>query len=85
VLATAAAKDGDFFRNFEGGIGRAPDPEVRCDLTIRRTPAGGLVFSLGSITASGCLPVRCGDNDLARICTNVLRETLKQSPRSRFE
>jgi len=85
VLATAAAKDGDFFRNFEGGIGRAPDPEVRCDLTIRRTPAGGLVFSLGSITASGCLPVRGGDNDLARICTNVLRETLKQSPRSRSE
>jgi N,N-dimethylformamidase len=76
VLATAAARDGSFFRNFEGGIGRAPDPEVRCDLTIRPTPGGGLVFSLGSITASGCLPVRNGDNDIARICTNVLLRTL---------
>jgi N,N-dimethylformamidase len=76
VLASAVASGGSYFRNFEGGIGRAPDPEVRCDLTIRRTPAGGLVFSLGSITASGCLPVREGDNDVARICTNVLRKTL---------
>lgn len=78
VLASAVARSGSFFRNFEGGIGRAPDPEVRCDLTIRRTPAGGLVFSLGSIIASGCLPVRDGANEMARICTNVLHRTLTE-------
>ncbi len=77
VLATAVPAGGSFFRNYELGIGRAPDPETRCDLVIRRTPAGGLVFSLGSITASGCLPLRNGRNDLARICTNVLDAILR--------
>jgi N,N-dimethylformamidase len=76
VLATAEPKGGAFFRSFEDGAGRAPDPLVRCDMTIRQTPAGGLVFSLGSVAASGCLPVDGGDNDLARICGNVLRRTL---------
>ena len=77
VLATALPPGGGFFRSFEGGVGRAPDPLVRCDLTIAETPAGGLVFSLGSIAASGCLSVRDGANDLARICTNVLHRTLR--------
>ena len=77
VLATARPAGGNFFRSYELGIGRAPDAETRCDLVIRRTPAGGWVFSLGSITASGCLPVRNGHNDLATICTNVLRATLQ--------
>ncbi len=77
VLATASPGGGSFFRSYELGIGRAPDPETRCDLVIRLTPAGGLVFSLGSITASGCLPVREGRNDVATICTNVLRATLR--------
>jgi len=77
VLATAAPPGGNFFRSFEDGPGRAPDPLVRCDMTIRETPAGGLVFSLGSIAASGCLPEFSGETtDLARICTNVLRRTL---------
>ncbi len=76
VLASARPAGGQFFRSFEDGIGRAPDPLVRCDMTIRVTPAGGLIFSLGSIAASGCLPVRGGRNDMARICTNVLRRTL---------
>jgi N,N-dimethylformamidase len=77
VLATATPDSGGFFRNFELGIGRAPDPEVRCDLTIRPTRAGGWVFSLGSITATGCLPIHDCKNDIARICTNVLRKTLR--------
>jgi N,N-dimethylformamidase len=76
VLASARPDAGGFFRSYEDGIGRAPDPLVRCDMTIRQTPSGGLVFSLGSIAASGCLSVRDGQNDLARICTNVLRRTL---------
>jgi N,N-dimethylformamidase len=76
VLATAQPSHGGFFRSFEDGVGRAPDPLVRSDITIRQTPAGGLVFSLGSIAASGCLTVADGQNDLARICTNVLLRTL---------
>jgi N,N-dimethylformamidase len=76
VLATAEPAGGGFFRSFEDGAGRAPDPAVRCDMTIRRAAGGGLVFSLGSIAASGCLPVDAGDNDLARICSNVLRAML---------
>jgi N,N-dimethylformamidase len=76
VLASARPAAGGFFRSYEDGIGRAPDPLVRCDMTVRTTPAAGLVFSLGSIAASGCLSVRDGQNDLARICTNVLHRTL---------
>jgi len=76
VLATAQPSHGGFFRSFEDGVGRAPDPLVRSDITIRLTPARGLVFSLSSIAASGCLTVADGQNDLARICTNVLLRTL---------
>ena len=80
VLASAYPERGQFFRSYEDGIGRAPDPLVRCDMTIRVTPAGGVVFSLGSIAAGGCLPVRDGRNDLARVCTNVLGRTLAAAP-----
>ncbi len=77
VLATAQPAGGGFFRAYEGGPGRAPDELVRCDMTILETGQGGIVFSLGSVTASGCLPERDGETtDLARICTNVLRRAL---------
>jgi N,N-dimethylformamidase len=77
VLATASPRGGNFFRSFEDGPGRAPDPLVRCDMTIRKTPQGGLVFSLGSIAAGGCLPDHNGETtDLARVCTNVLYRTI---------
>ena len=77
VLATAAPKGGEFFRAFEDGPGRAPDALVRADMTICESPQGGLIFSLGSIAASGCLPELNGETtDLARICTNVLRRTI---------
>jgi N,N-dimethylformamidase len=77
VLATAHPSGGGFFRTYEDGPGRAPDPLVRCDMTIRQTDQGGLVFALGSVTASGCLPEMNGEtSDLARVCTNVLLRTL---------
>lgn len=79
VLATAVPEGGGFFRSFEHGRGQAPDPETRCDLTIRTTAAGGTVLSLGSVTATGCLPVDGGRNDLARLLTNVLLHTLAES------
>jgi N,N-dimethylformamidase len=73
VLASAVPDSPGFFRAFEHGPGRAPDPLVRCDLTLWELPSGGRVFALGSIAAAGCLPVRGGDNALAKVCTNVLR------------
>jgi len=77
VLATAQPLDGGFFRSYEDGPGRAPDELVRCDMTIRDTEHGGIVFALSSVTASGCLPDLNGETtDLARVCTNVLRRTL---------
>ncbi len=77
VLASAYPTGGGFFRSYEDGPGRAPDPLVRCDMTIRLTDQGGLVFALGSVTASGCLPELNGQTtDIARICTNVLARAL---------
>jgi len=77
VLATAQPAGGGFFRAYEDGPGRAPDELVRCDMTILETDQGGIVFSLGSIAASGCLPELNGHTtDLARVCTNVLRRAL---------
>lgn len=76
VLARALPASGMFFRSFEAGAGRAPDALTRANVVIRTTPAGGIVFSLSSVAASGCLPVNDGDNDMARICTNVLRRML---------
>ncbi len=77
VLATAQPAGGGFFRSYEDGPGRAPDPLVRCDMTIRDTGRGGLVFALGSVATSGCLPEVDGETtDLARVCTNVLRRML---------
>ncbi len=77
VLATARPTGAGFFRSYEDGPGRAPDPLVRCDMTIRQTDEGGFVFALGSVAASGCLPELNGQpTDMARICTNVLERAL---------
>jgi N,N-dimethylformamidase len=73
ILARAVPTTREFFRTFEDGCGSAPDPLVRCDMTLWNTPWGGNVFSLGSVTATGCLPINKGNNDLARLCSNVLR------------
>jgi N,N-dimethylformamidase len=44
------------------------------------TPAGGAVFSVGSIAWYGALAHRGYDNDIARITTNVLRRFLDPAP-----
>ena len=46
---------------------------IRADMTWFDVPGGGEVFSVGSITFCGALPVNHFDNDISRILDNVLR------------
>jgi N,N-dimethylformamidase len=77
VLATSQPAGADAFGAYEELGVRAPHERVRADMTITRTAAGGLVFSLSSITASGCLPASSPDQGLSRICSNVLNRMLR--------
>lgn len=70
VLASAYPDAPDAYAAFEHGDLRAPQASVRADIAITATRAGGYVLSLGSVTASGCLPLP--GSDLAKICTNFL-------------
>ncbi len=56
------------------------DPEVRADMTFFETPAGGAVFSTGSISYAGALSTNGYDNDVARLTANVLRRFLDPTP-----
>ena len=51
----------------------SPDPVVRADMVFFETPAGGAVFSVGSISWFGALARNGYDNDVAHITTNVVR------------
>jgi N,N-dimethylformamidase len=53
---------------------------VRADMVLFETPAGGAVWSTGSITYIGSLLWRGGDNNVARITANVLRRFLDPTP-----
>ena len=46
---------------------------IRADMTYFDCPGGGAVFSVGSITFCGSLPVNGGNNDISRILDNVLK------------
>ena len=46
---------------------------IRADMTYFDCPGGGEVFSVGSITFCGSLPVNDFDNDISRILDNVLK------------
>ena len=50
------------------------------DMTFFETPSGGAVFSVGSMTYAGSLPVDGGDTPLARLTTNVLRRFVDPEP-----
>lgn len=52
------------------------NPKVRSDITFFETPAGGAIFSVGSITWAGSLAYDDFDNNVARVSENVLREFL---------
>lgn len=53
------------------------NPDVRADMTFFETPAGGAVFSTGSIAWIGSLSWQGFRNNVARITGNVLRRFLK--------
>jgi N,N-dimethylformamidase len=75
VIATSHPTTADHFGTFERRGPRAPGPDVHGDVVLTRTPAGGLVLSLGSITASGCLTSR-SDQRLARVVRNAVARML---------
>ncbi|WP_025771185.1 N,N-dimethylformamidase beta subunit family domain-containing protein [Thioalkalivibrio sp. HK1] len=53
---------------------------IRADMVFFETPAGGAVFSVGSITFCGSLPSEGFDNDISRLLENVLRRFLDPEP-----
>jgi N,N-dimethylformamidase len=56
------------------------DARLRADMTFFETPAGGAVFSTGSIGFSGALSHRGYDNDICRIATNVVERLSDATP-----
>lgn len=57
-----------------------PDPDVRADMTFFEGPAGGAVFSVGSISWATCLAHDEYDNSVAKITSNVLDRFLDRRP-----
>lgn len=58
----------------------AQNPRIRADMTIFETPAGGAVFSVGSIAWGASLPHNGYDNSVSRISENVLRRFMEPEP-----
>ena len=56
------------------------DPNVRADMVFFETPAGGAVFSTGSISFAGALATNDYDNHIARIAGNVLARFALPAP-----
>lgn len=63
--------------------GEPPQQLIHADLTFFETPGGGAVFSTGSITFCGCLPVNGFENNVSRLLQNVVDRFL--NPGVRFE
>ncbi len=62
--------------------GESQEALIRADMTFFETPAGGAVFSTGSITFCGSLSHDNYDNNISRILKNVLDRFL--DPEARF-
>jgi N,N-dimethylformamidase len=84
VLASAVDFGPDMVRTkeeFEGSVVYpTPDPLVRSDIVFYETPAGGAVFSVGSISWFGALARDGYDNDVAQMTANVVRRFLDPEP-----
>ena len=80
ILASATDFGADMTRTKEeldaSIVVPSPDPVVRSDIVFFETPAGGAVFSVGSISWFGALARNDFDNDVARITGNVIRRFL---------
>lgn len=55
-------------------------PDVRADMTLYTTPAGGAVWATGSIAWCGSLSHNGYDNNVSRLTGNVLRRFLDPRP-----
>jgi N,N-dimethylformamidase len=53
---------------------------IRADMVFFETPAGGAVFSVGSMTFVGSLPIDAYDNLLTRMMTNVVKRFVDPTP-----
>jgi N,N-dimethylformamidase len=84
VLASASDFGEDMLRTKEEFLASVPtafpDQRVRADIVFYETPAGGAVFSVGSIAWWGALATDRYDNDVARITGNVLRRFADPEP-----
>jgi N,N-dimethylformamidase len=56
------------------------DEVIRSDFTFFETPAGGAVFSAGSMNFVGALPIDDYKNPLARMMTNAVRRFIDPRP-----
>ncbi len=59
--------------------GDSKDDLIRSDLLYWETPSGGAVFSAGSITFCGALPIDDFGSDISRLLENLLRRWLDLS------
>ena len=84
ILASATEFGPDMTRTKEelqaSTVVPSPDPVVRADLVFFETPAGGAVFSVGSISWFGALARNGYDNDIAQITANVVRRFADSTP-----
>ncbi len=83
VLASSSGHPGHFTVVFEELLshvatlyGDSKDDLVRADMVYWETPSGGAVFSAGSITFCGALPVDDFDSDVSRLVDNLLTHWL---------
>ena len=53
---------------------------IRAEIVFFETPAGGAVFSTGSITFCGSLPAMGFENDVSTMMENVVRRFLDPAP-----
>jgi N,N-dimethylformamidase len=83
ILATASDHSEEMLRTKEELLATRPvvkDPKIRADMVFFETPAGGAVFSVGSIAWFGALSHHGWDNDICRITTNVLNRFADPTP-----
>ncbi|CDX25063.1 Large subunit of N-N-dimethylformamidase (fragment) [Mesorhizobium plurifarium] len=79
VVAASEGHSSSYMRGMSGSEfftalwNDAPREPIRADMTFFETPAGGAVFSVGSIAWGSCLPHAHYANNVARISDNVLR------------
>ena len=63
-----------------GATDALQNTDIHADLVFFETPAGGAVFSTGSIAYAGSLAWNGFDNNICRLTSNVLRRFADAEP-----